>query len=503
MKSPSAPQTDESRKVRETDQGPSIMPEAAPEAAAESVEAPQKLSMLRFLDEIDPEPEPSQPEQGELAMLAEERLATGGTEENYVTRGVSREALYAEKGLNPDGSKKVPEPELSPAEKANRKALKGVIKPDDWPEIMAWPPSLLLQAAKKKALSEDEIKKINAYYRAYCDKMNEQADKLARWIDDKSTATPKESLIQMRLSRHDHHGIQWATLLDVTAATSPGHQNVKRWERSVCEMMDGGRVWASKDKIHTGFLRQSEQAIEVMIAEARARGWETLEVTGNKAFCKAMAEAAKKYDMPMRINRRRHVFGVPMPLMTTSSVILPTVPFNPEDIAALKDAAKNITKGDTRSSEIIRKALESDKKSRLSRDDIEKQMEEGLSAASKEAVKMAAVLAGKEPVPAPSAEAKAAAPRSNGQKRQGRRPAPPRAEQFPLFGTDPSDPGPMPDDRSMDPEDLVFSSVPDDVRIPDVLSETSDRKTDGKSSGDKSRDQDIIPDDGDLPELSA
>ncbi len=70
---------------------------------------------------------------------------------------------------------------------------------------------------------------------------------------------------------------------------------ISHYGRDHAETADGGRLEASPSKLT--IRKGSEQALELIFAEAQARGWNSIEASGTKEFCRNLCAMAQKYNM--------------------------------------------------------------------------------------------------------------------------------------------------------------------------------------------------------------
>ena len=91
-----------------------------------------------------------------------------------------------------------------------------------------------------------------------------------------------------------YHGIKLAVLLMPAdeAQNDRVQQLLLRWTYNGAETMDGGRLGFQEEKVTV--QKGSPQAVSLLIAEAKARGWQSIEATGTKEFCTMLAQQAKQ-----------------------------------------------------------------------------------------------------------------------------------------------------------------------------------------------------------------
>ena len=91
-----------------------------------------------------------------------------------------------------------------------------------------------------------------------------------------------------------HHGIKLAVLLMPAdeAQTDRIHQLIAHFDHDRAETLDGGRLGFRDDKVTV--RKGSPQAVTLLIAEAKARGWQSIEASGTKEFCTLLAQHAQQ-----------------------------------------------------------------------------------------------------------------------------------------------------------------------------------------------------------------
>jgi hypothetical protein len=183
-------------------------------------------------------------------------------------------------------------------------------------DIRAWEEQKLREADAMEA----RAKELNAWIFSFGDgRLNEEhrvrrsknrdkaIEKRSTSIDGKeaisSPVSPSE-ITDEELYEDRHYGILFASLLN----PSPDNLNrlqqspVAAWGHDTVRTLDGGRVQASRDEIRA--LSVTAQAAQVIVMEAKARGWETLRISGDNEFCAAVKRACKEQGMGAIITRR-------------------------------------------------------------------------------------------------------------------------------------------------------------------------------------------------------
>lgn len=211
-------------------------------------------------------------------------------------------------------------------------------KPVNWPEFMMFPTYEELRRLKHEGVTPEFIRNWEEEKQIQADAMEARARELNDWIfsfgdgtlnekqrvarmknreeamrkrsadksgkkDKKNRPDPQE-ITDEELYKDRHCGIRFATLLN----PSPDHLNqlrqapVASWGHDTARTLDGGRVHVSGDEIRA--LTVSGQAAQLIVMEAKARGWETLRISGDNEFCAAVKRACKEQGMGAIITRR-------------------------------------------------------------------------------------------------------------------------------------------------------------------------------------------------------
>jgi hypothetical protein len=189
--------------------------------------------------------------------------------------------------------------------------------PNTTPEhIRAWEE----QKQREADAMEARAKELNAWIFSFGDgRLNEERrvsrsknrDKAIRkrsqdekGVENKNDRPDPSEITDEELYQDRHYGILFASLLN----PSPDNLNrlqqspVAAWGHDTVRTLDGGRVQASRDEIRA--LSVTAQAAQVIVMEAKARGWETLRISGDNEFCAAVKRACKEQGMGAVITRR-------------------------------------------------------------------------------------------------------------------------------------------------------------------------------------------------------
>lgn len=231
-----------------------------------------------------------------------------------------------------------------------------ITKPLNWPEFMTFPTDLEIRNLRKMGVTPERIAEFEQVKQREADAMEERAREISAWIftygtmrlnerAQMSRARNRDAAIRKRsvgpdgkvnpdldpvsevtdeeLYKDRFYGIRFASLLK----THPDHLNwmrsapVASWGHDQLITLDGGRIQARGEEL---VVRSSSlQAAQMLVMEARSRGWETLRVSGNNEFCAAVKRAAKEAGMGAIIHRRGMLGIGPF---SAPEVIMPALP---------------------------------------------------------------------------------------------------------------------------------------------------------------------------------
>jgi hypothetical protein len=210
--------------------------------------------------------------------------------------------------------------------------------PANWPEFMMIPTYEELRRLNHEGVTPEFIRNWEEEKQLQADAMETRAQELNDWIfsfgdgtlnekqrvarmknreeamnkrsagkdgkKNKNNRPDPQEITDEELYKDRHYGIRFATLLN----PSPDHLNqlqkapVASWGHDTVRTLDGGRVCVSGDEIRA--LTVTGQAAQLMVMEAKARGWETLRISGDNEFCAAVKRACKEQGMGAIITRR-------------------------------------------------------------------------------------------------------------------------------------------------------------------------------------------------------
>lgn len=180
----------------------------------------------------------------------------------------------------------------------------GLTKPANWPSVMAWPPATVREAIRQGKLTRQNSSKFQAYYDKYAEKTVDRAKKLAKHLETNQSLNEDVSSILFmrrkkkfdRLMGNLHENIGWAMLLDPHGEHANAYESmVMSWGRSSITTVDGGKIKTRDGSLQ--ITKMSEQAIRMMVQEASARGWETMQIRGDAKFVQAVMSVAKESGM--------------------------------------------------------------------------------------------------------------------------------------------------------------------------------------------------------------
>lgn len=232
-------------------------------------------------------------------------------------------------------------------------------KPDIWPDFIRFPSKrdmARIRDAESRDVLTDELKEaFNDELQKQSELMQQRAAQVHLWIIDQTRSieermSPLRRLTDLQLKRekkvqaeyaksltqldHDQddpeteidapdpfYGIKWATLLDPDNKTT-GSSNVARWGHDYCVMQDGGHIQADDNGMFVPTSRPATgMAGRFMVEEAFQRGWDTIVIEGNDAFCAEARKAAIELGMGAQITPRFGALG-----RGKTEFIMPKVP---------------------------------------------------------------------------------------------------------------------------------------------------------------------------------
>lgn len=310
-------------------------------------------------DPDDPDPLPAVPDgidPGAQALLLspEERVALLGSlriRGSVVDAGLSAADLLAGKHPRPSVASQ------REIDRMNRQRLGDMVigRPANWPEFMTYPTDLELRWLRKGEVTPEKIADFEREKQRQADEMEARAREINDWIftygtmrlneraqmsrarnraqailkrsldarGDKarSGAPSPDQITDEELYKDRFYGIRFASLLRPDYLGQMRTAPIAAWGHDQLITMDGGRVEARDDELVVRVA--SLDAARVLVLEARARGWETLRVSGDNEFCAAVKRAAKEVGMGAIIHRRGPLGIGPF---SRPEVIMPALP---------------------------------------------------------------------------------------------------------------------------------------------------------------------------------
>lgn len=173
-------------------------------------------------------------------------------------------------------------------------------RPHLWPRMMAWPPRRDMEILQKNGLTKDVLEEYLRAQEVRQGKMLARSKVIEDWLDQYQ---PDPGLGYRRAEKKSrvetYRGIQWATLLDEEASKDGVAANVMSWGRIRVRTKDGGQARAFPDFVCVDNITQ--QAVVLAIFEARARGWNTLRISGSAEFGKQAMQICKQYNIAAEV----------------------------------------------------------------------------------------------------------------------------------------------------------------------------------------------------------
>lgn len=118
-----------------------------------------------------------------------------------------------------------------------------------------------------------------------------------------------QSIIPKQLERRHEStkGIMSALLLRDMGSTHLA--SIATWSGQRIDTVDGGRLDFSQDKV--SIRKVTQQSIDIMVAEARERGWSSIKASGSHEFCQALARTAASQGIAVDA-QPTGIMGIPM-----------------------------------------------------------------------------------------------------------------------------------------------------------------------------------------------
>lgn len=259
-----------------------------------------------------------------MTRTEEERVQEmiSGRNLNSVEKGPSGESLMDGSVKTWDASSKR---QLQQYRKMRMAGL-DIERPHPWPDSMDFPSDEELRALKQPGVTQDQIRAFEQRKQEQAELMAVRARQLSSWIFDVGHMRYNERAQMQRSARNwdaeanrrtdavvdiesgdtrardavnpdPFQGIKFASLLN----PDPSHLQmmqkmpVAAWGHDVVAMQDGGKVVASDGGMRVKKI--SVQAAQMIVMEAKERGWDSLTVRGDSEFCAAVESAAKEMGM--------------------------------------------------------------------------------------------------------------------------------------------------------------------------------------------------------------
>jgi len=230
-------------------------------------------------------------------------------------------------------------------------------RPHPWPDFMPYPSEAELRELTHPDTTPEMIRAFEVAKQKEADDMAVRAAEINDWIFRSGTMRLNEEAQMRRAARRDSavaernrgrrpedriqneftaddvsdldlygdhfYGVRFAMLLnpDPANVTRLRTAPVAAWGHDRLITLDGGRIRARDNELIVTSI--SAQAAQMLVMEAKARGWETLRVSGDNEFCAAVKRAAKEAGMGAILHRRGPLGIGPF---SRPEVIMPPVP---------------------------------------------------------------------------------------------------------------------------------------------------------------------------------
>jgi hypothetical protein len=232
-------------------------------------------------------------------------------------------------------------------------------RPKNWPDFMTFPTEGEMRSLLQDGVTPEFIKDFEARKQLQADEMEVRAREINEWIFSfgdaglnegarmqrsrnrklavRRRATGPDGRVQKQnendidpsdltdeeLYGDRHYGIRFALLLNSSpdAITKLQGAPVAAWGHDQLRTFDGGRLQVKGDEIIV--RKTSMEAARLLVMEAKARGWETIRVSGHNDFCAAVKRAAKEEGIGAIIHRRGPLGFGPF---SRPEVVMPPIP---------------------------------------------------------------------------------------------------------------------------------------------------------------------------------
>lgn len=185
-------------------------------------------------------------------------------------------------------------------------------RPPGYHPVLPWPPARLVDRVAKAGRDEATRQKLREEIERHCAFLRRRLEEIDRSFKESRAdrkSLPKRVRNRLRENGHDEEAINAAEttmiaslFLNPQGATSNFAQNAHFISRNRVRTFDGAKLSYSEKGVKLN--RMTEQGIALLIEEARARNWKSIEVRGPAAFRKAVIQAARAAAMDIPVHER-------------------------------------------------------------------------------------------------------------------------------------------------------------------------------------------------------
>lgn len=198
--------------------------------------------------------------------------------------------------------------------------LPHLVRPKNWPSVMAWPPARYEEALKAGKVDMETLPRFQAYFDAYADRSVKQAKRFNANKNEVNTIREDRQRGLRALRRklpiremNTHEGLAWAFMLDPNGDFRGGFdQSVRTMGDSTLTTLDGGKMDAGVNTFVV--YRNTDMTARIAIDEAKARGWTKLTVSGSRKNVEKIMALAKASGIEVEGQFTTRLVGIGAPL---------------------------------------------------------------------------------------------------------------------------------------------------------------------------------------------
>lgn len=185
-----------------------------------------------------------------------------------------------------------------------------LVRPAGYHPVLPWPPALLVERVRQVGNDGVRRQKLREEIERHCSFVRRQIEKVdRRFRESDSDRVRMSDRMRDRLRRngHDEEAIRAAQVTMIASlflnpqGVSPAFAESAHFiSRNRVRTFDGAKLTYTDQGVKVN--RMTEQAIALLLEEAKARKWKSIEVRGPAAFRKAVIQAARRQAMDIPIH---------------------------------------------------------------------------------------------------------------------------------------------------------------------------------------------------------